>query len=298
MRAPASGPPSAWFAGLIDDAALVSSENPPMPDVLETHAEHTTSWYAASIGPLLCPDRRLPELIRALDDRPDRHAVLDIGLVVTGGAGAIAPAVTWAGRDRRLHLETLDLALRDEPDLGRNARRVAYAVEAADAEQASAGEPGLDVAIFVEVPPVHGWEAALDVLAEVGFHATLRTDGPTGPVRPADVARFLLACLDREVPFKCAAGPHPAVASSASDGPHGFRHGFLNLLAATRAALDGATEDELAELLTVSDAVPVVDRLRAAEPQAGATRSWLRSVGCRNVPEALADLEALGLLTR
>lgn len=298
-RALAAGPAPAWFAGLIDDAALFPPENAAMSRALSAHSEHTTSRYAALIGPFLCPDRRIPELIRALDERPDRDAVLDLALVVTGGAGAIAPALAWAGRDRRLQLEAVEVSLRDEPDLGRNARRVAYALDAAEFPAgvgSRAGEPDADVPVFVEVPTVHGWETALDVLGEVGHHATLRTDGPDGPPAPADVARFLLACLDREVPFKCAAGPHPAVSHAGTPGQaDGAPYGILNLLATTRAALDGVTEAELVELLTVTDPAPLIARLRAAAPQAASTRSWFRSLGCCRIAEPLAELEKLAL---
>ena len=80
--------------GLVDDAAIFPPGDAPMPAALAAHDEHRSSWYADLVGPFLCSDTRLPELQRAL---PDRAEPLRIGLVVTGGAGAIGDTGRDAG---------------------------------------------------------------------------------------------------------------------------------------------------------------------------------------------------------
>ena len=52
-----------------------------------------------------------------------------MNLVVTGGAGAIEPAVTWVSRSEGLSLRAIEFALRDEEDLAHNAQRLIQVVD-------------------------------------------------------------------------------------------------------------------------------------------------------------------------
>lgn len=279
------------FAGLIDDAALFPPGNAPMVDAVPAHATHRDAWYADLVGPFLCTDTRLPELQRELTTN-DRTAPVDLGLLVTGGAGAIGPALTWVGSDHRLDLRTVEIALRDEPDLARNVRRIDLAFEAdGDANLHS------DTTIAIEIPLTEGWERALDALAECGHRAKLRTggidtgaDGGWHGPDETDVARFVLACLDRELPFKCTAGLHHAVRHTTADGTE--QHGFANVLVATRAALDGAGEADLVQLLADRDAESVIEELRGVTPS---TRQWFTSYGSCSIDEPLEELRAFGM---
>lgn len=265
--------------------------NAPMPAAIEAHVRHKAAWYAGLVGPFVCPDRELPALERALAAEP-AAASLELSIIVTGGAGAIAPAVTWATRASRaadIHPVALEIALRDEPDLARNARRVAMAADDAVPE---------DVTIFVEIPRGPESIGALDVLAETEYCAKLRTGGADHDAFPTEreLADFITACLDREVAFKLTAGLHHPIRNT--DAAHGFeQHGFVNVLLATRAALDGADVDALARLLATRDSATVADQLRAIEePRARSTRRWFCSLGSCSVAEPVDDLVALGLL--
>ncbi|HEY6739250.1 MAG TPA: hypothetical protein VI076_10415, partial [Actinopolymorphaceae bacterium] len=86
------------FAGLVDDAALFPPGDAPMEQAVPDHAVHRRAWYGPLVGPFLCTDRRLPELQAALG--PTER--LDLTVIVSGGAGAIEPAVTWVRQDERL----------------------------------------------------------------------------------------------------------------------------------------------------------------------------------------------------
>lgn len=277
----------ALFAGLIDDAALFPPGNTPMDEAVPAHAQHRRAWYAELVGPFLCTDARLPELQKVLPQDDS----LDLGLLVTGGAGAIGPALTWVGHDPRLALRAVEIALRDEPDLARNAQRIALAFDAA-------GLPD-DVSVAIEVPRTEGWERALDAVAENGHRAKLRTGGVQadsatpgwqGPDE-VEVARFVLACLDRELPFKCTAGLHHAVRHTSDDGTE--QHGFANVLLATRAGLDGGTDDQLVQLLAERDAATVSTKLGEVTPS---TRQWFTSYGSCSIDEPLDELRAFGML--
>jgi hypothetical protein len=185
-------------------------------------------------------------------------------------------------------VKAIEVRLRNEDDLSRNALRVARACDDCLDEEAA----------YVEVGMQGAWERALDVVADAGYAAKLRTGGLDAALFPseAQVAAFITACLDREVAFKCTAGLHNAVRHTATDT--GFEHhGFLNVLLATRASLDGASQDEVAAVLASRDGDALAARARdLSEDQAASTRRWFTSFGSCSIDEPRHDLAALGLL--
>jgi hypothetical protein len=213
-----------------------------------------------------------------------------VNLVVTGGAGAIEPAVRWATRAPTVTLSGLECALRDEEDLAHNARRVCSMLDSLEDELA-------DADVYVEPPrivdwPTHGWLLAADELAMRELPLKFRTGGVSADAFPsaAELAACITAALDRELPFKCTAGLHHAVRQS--DPETGFtHHGFLNVLAATRACLDGgSTEDALA----LTDATELLDGLD--DETLERTRRWFTGFGSCSILEPHDDLVELGLI--
>jgi hypothetical protein len=213
-------------------------------------------------------------------------------VVVGAGAGAIAPAAGTARRMKGARLTGVEVALRDPEDLFANARRIVTAVDQARDH----GAVGDDVTVHVELPQgptTHGWLAAADEVASAELRLKYRTGGVDADLFPTvdDLASWIDAALDRETPFKCTAGLHHAVRHT--DPETGFtHHGFLNVLAATRTALDGgdvrAVLDEQDGAALVA-ALPDVDTLTR-------TRRWFTSFGSCSVREPLDDLIALGLV--
>jgi hypothetical protein len=289
-----------WLTGLVDDAAIFPPGNVPLDRAVAEHRAHAQSEYAALVGTFVVSDVKIPDLLDVLDDEPpavgSRPVVepvetqLAISLVVTGGAGAIEPAVRWATRAPTVRLAGLECALRDEDDLPHNARRVCAALDALEEELA-------DVQVYVEPPrvtgwPSHGWLAAVDELALRELPLKLRTGGVTADAFPTSVelAASISAALDRELPFKCTAGLHHAVRQT--DPQTGFtHHGFLNVLAATRACLDGRnTEAVLDEV----DAAVVLHGLD--DDTLLRTRRWFTSFGSCSILEPHDDLVELGLV--
>lgn len=286
------------FTGLVDDAAIFPPGNASMAEALRSHVEHRSAWYATAVGPFVCSDTRLPELQQALvsmgDDAPSS---LHVSLTISGGAGAIEPAVTWAGRDERLSLTAVEVALRDETDLAHNAARMTTMLGGVLHEDALA---------YVEPPRLHGeeatagWSAALDEIAAAGHRLKLRTGGVEPEAFPssAELAVMVTAALDREVAFKCTAGLHNAVRHTAADT--GFEHhGFLNVLLATRAILDGAAVSEMVELLERRDATAVADMVALLGPdRMRSARRWFGSFGSCSITEPVDDLVDLGLISK
>jgi hypothetical protein len=283
------------FGDLVDDAAMFPPANTPVPDAVREHGRHRASWYAAVVGGFVCPDTRLTELQTALDEVADDIAhPFRVNLTIQGGAGAVEPALTWAGRDDRISVVAVDVALRDEADLAHNAGRMATVLGNALPHDAVA---------YVEVPRLHqpeppaSWLAALDEVAAAGLNAKFRTGGLDHDAFPtaAEVVTVLDAFLDRETSFKCTAGLHHAVRHTGSST--GFEHhGFLNLLLATRALFDGASSADAQELLEERDPAVVADRVRALGIDGiVSTRRWFASFGSCSVEDPVRDLVTLGL---
>ena len=287
------------FVRLVDDAAVFPPGEAPLPRAVSEHWKHRASDHAELVGSFVIGDARLPELVEVLRTEPAAAQALPTTVVVSGGAGAIQPAVTWAGRAPELSTAGLEVALRDEEDLGHNARRVVTAVDQLLVE----GLLDEDTPVYVEPPrchgdPGHGWFAALDEVAAVDHRLKFRTGGATADAFPSarELATCVGAALDRELAFKCTAGLHHALRHH--DEETGFEHhGFLNVLLATRASLDGAGTDDVAAVLEMRDPAAVL----AAVGEAGETglvsaRRWFRSFGSCSVHQPLEDLATLGLL--
>jgi len=285
---------------LVDDAAVFPPGSLPLDAAVAAHRQHRDADYRELVGPFVVSDVALPDLLELLgpDGAPDPLAV---AVVVTGGAGAIEPAARWAGRAEQIELAALELSLRDEEDLQRNARRVTTVIE----QLRGSGDLPDETPVYVELPrpagpgPSMSWLAALDEVAALELRVKFRTGGVTADTFPgaAELATCIDAALDRELPFKCTAGLHHALRHR--DGGTGFEHhGFLNVLLATRAAWDGADVDDTSRILELEDA----ESLRSTMEEAGdaglvSARRWFTSFGSCSVREPVEDLATLGLLT-
>ena len=285
----------ALLGSLVDDAALFPPGNEPMATAIPAHRDHRNSWYGALVGPFLCSDRWLPPLHAELDEAVEPLAV---GLVVTGGAGAVEPAVTRAERAAQLRLTGVEVALRSDDDLVANARRVAtvFASTLPDDVVGSVEMPRLDD----PTAPSSGWLQALDVVAEAGHRLKYRTGGlePSAFPSELELATVLDAALDRQLPIKCTAGLHRAVRHTALDS--GFeQHGFVNLLLATGAALARADSGDLAAMLANRDRDAMSEQVRAPDAEEAASiRRWFTSFGSFSVLESVDDLVELGLVSK
>jgi hypothetical protein len=272
-----------WHA-LVDDAAIFPPGNVPLHEAAAAHVARRSEWWERLVGPLVVRDTDLP-LLRGTPAR--------LSVVLTGGAGQVGGP---AGLCRKLGLQLagLEIALRDPDDLPGNARRVVAAVDAARSDETL----GEDVPVYVELPQVDpsvAWLAAADEVAAAELRLKFRTGGveahlfPTAPT----LAAWIDAALDRETPFKCTAGLHNAVRHTGDDGFE--HHGFVNVLVATRRAFDGASLDEVVEVLEQRDGAALA--ADTEELDLAGARRWFTSFGSCSVAEPLADLRELGLVS-
>ena len=263
--------PDLW-RGLVDDAAIFPPGNAPLPDAVETYRQRRDEWYADLVGPLVVKDTDLGGV----------PAEVPLSVVLTGGAGALEGVASLVAR-KGLTLAAIEAAVRDLDDMAGNVRRYDAAMRAA----------GLDVPMHVELPGPVGpqWLAAADEVAANAFRLKLRLGHVDPALIPdaATAAGWIEAALDRELEFKATAGLHRAVRH---DPEGGGSHGFLNVLAATRLLLDGASTDDAAQLLEERDGATL------AAVELGSIRTWFTSFGSCSVTEPLDDLLALGLLEK
>ncbi len=276
------------FNRLIDDAALFPPRSATVAEAVTGHAGHRAAWYAAAVGPLLCPASRLDELSE------QATGPLEVSTVVDTGTAGIEPAVRAVLGDPWLDLAGVEVPLRGDPPV-ESARRAAVALDAALLDVDDPDELG----VYLEGPRGTGWRAALEAVADSGYRAKLRTGGTTPEAFPPEeeVAAFILACLELDVPFKFTAGLHRAVRNTTEDGLE--QHGFVNALLAVVDALGGADEAIVAATLASRDAAELGDRARALpQDRAAAVRTWLGSYGSCSIDEPIDDLVAMGLVAK
>lgn len=273
------GPVPPLLERLVDDAAVFPPGNAPVREALAGHATHRAAWYAELVGPLLLPASIVESL--AGSELPRIGVVGDTGL-----AGLHAAFEAAAGSDRWVQFEVAVAKRGEDPRPGLRTLL----------SEVGMG-PALDV--YAELPLTWGLLDALDTLAaERAAGARVAPKFRTGGLAaelfptPVELAAVICACRDRELPFKLTAGLHHAVRHT--DPETGFvHHGFLNILAGSLIAADGAEVADVAEALGTTDPLPVVETVRV---RLAANRPLWIGFGSCSVAEPLADLAGFGLL--
>ncbi|MFD0783628.1 hypothetical protein ACFQZ8_06850 [Micromonospora azadirachtae] len=277
----------ALLDGLVDDAAVFPPGSAALPDAVAAHRRHRAAWYADLVGPLLVPASTV--------------ASGELSGLVDPAEGFVVGVIGDTG------IENLPFVLSFLPPDGVTARQVEVAV----AKRGEDPQPGIAAllrvfdklagvdAVYAEIPLTFGLMGALDRLAAIRAEglpiaAKFRTGGLAAELfpTPIELAAVICGCRDRALPFKLTAGLHNALRHLEPET--GFvHHGFVNVLAATLAAAQGAGLERVAELLAVTDPRPL---LEAVEGRLGGPRPLWVGHGSCSIGEPLADLARLGLL--
>ncbi|HEY1116786.1 MAG TPA: hypothetical protein VGE43_03715 [Acidimicrobiales bacterium] len=266
--------------GLCDDAAIFPPGSLPLDRAVPAHLAHRAAAYSDLVGPLVVGMKGLPALAATTAGLPD--ASLDVAVTLpspahTTDALALVAAVPAA------RLVALEVAV---PDCLHTAAVVPMLAEALTEHP--------DLTIHVEVPRGERRDELFAELAGSPYLAKLRTGGVRADLYPSEgeLAGAIAAAVLHGVPFKATAGLHHAVRNT--DPTTGFeQHGFLNLVAATDAALRGSGVDRIAAVLALRDGAELATLVRAAGPR---TREVFRSFGTCSITEPVAELAGLGLL--
>jgi hypothetical protein len=286
--------PDALFVGLVDDAAMFPPGNAPAAEAVAAHLEHRRAWYAALVGPLVVPDTALRQAQGARHMRAElveaevpalrqAQGALAVSVINSGGAGGLL------GLARRevpgVRVVAVESALRDLDDLAGNAARVASA----------AGELDESVTVFVEIPYAPGWERAVEEIEAAGLLGKIRTGSPDNSGTPAyaQLAEQLRFLVEADLPFKATAGLHRAQPTPGPDPDRPVQHGFLNVLAAVEALVEGVSVADGADVLRHADPAAIG---KWSNETAARVRRRFRSFGCCGVLDPVHDLVALGMI--
>lgn len=284
---PALQPPplAPLLNALVDDAAMFPPGNAAAERAVGEHFEHRRSWFSSVIGPLVVPDTALAVVGRQVPE----GETLAVSVVNGGGAGGL---LALARRSvPGVAVVAVESALRDLDDLVGNAERVAAAATALDPS----------VTVFVELPYTPGWVPAVEAVEAAGLYGKIRTGGVEPELYPTAtrLAEQLWILVEADLGFKATAGLHhawPNVARSDS-GQALPQHGFLNLMLALDAVIDGAEPTEAVEFLGWADRSRIARAISSwDEPRQQRVRRRLRSFGCCGVTDPIQDLVALDLL--
>ncbi len=274
------------FRRLLDDAAVFPPGSASVAEAVRDHRGHRDAWYASLVGPLLVPTSALPAL--ALSREPGDG--WPVGVVADTGLAGLRRVIERDGsRDAPAPVRQVELAVAkrgEDPMPG-----VIGLVDALRGRSEPFGD--------AEVPLTWGLLGALDALAEaraagVPVAAKFRTGGLAAELfpTPIELAAVVCACRDRQLPFKLTAGLHHAMRHT--DPETGFvHHGFLNVLVASLAALDGGEVADVGALLAGTDPVPLIE---VARRELGRERRLWVGFGSCSVAGPLSDLTRLGLL--
>jgi hypothetical protein len=283
------------FRGLFDDASLFPPAALPMPDAVTGHLRHQSAWYREMSGPFVCGAARIEQLALALT--AGNVAELDLALVTAAGGTDLQDAVDKISAEPRLRLRAVEVPVALQPDQQAGKDRAAAAVS--NLVEILDSTPLAGAAAFIEVTLAELSAEALQIMADHRYLAKLRTGGVTATAFPDE--QLLGGCLamlaEHRMAFKCTAGLHHAVRHTAADT--GFEHhGFLNVLLATAAGLDGADAADIAGVLAVRDGCRLADQAARLHADAVAeVRGLFRSFGTCSTDEPIADLVTLGLVS-
>lgn len=252
------------LAGLFDDAAIFPPGNAAVEVALKAHLARRATPDGRFVGPLICDVERLPQLLDHVR-RP-----LAVSLVGTPAEITTAQAFVVLSPLRVVGVEVRPTGSQEAPLPDFPVR-----LTAVERPWAAAG-------CAADLDP----DAAYGVPA--GAVLKLRCGGDVVPT-VEQVAAAMSWCVAHHQPFKLTAGLHRALAST---GAAGQAHGFVNVMAAVVAALDGLDPAPVLAASTPDElAAAGADLDRLAE-----SRRLLRSIGTCSIDEPLDDLRALGWL--
>jgi hypothetical protein len=276
------------FADFFDDAALFPPGDAPMTRAVPEHRARLAAPTGGAVGPFIIAANRLGELSAVLDSQADPGGLIEIGIVVPGGAAGIGPALTMAAADHRLAVRSIEVAITIATDPVREFEEtITTLTELLPPDALGYIETGYAPTVLSQLQQLNG----------TGHRLKFRCGGLTAELFPstAELAAGIAAAVRAGVAFKGTAGLHHAIRHTAPGT--GFEHfGFLNILLAAGEA-DTTDTHGLQALLDERDPTVVADRIRALGATGLATaRRRFRSYGTCDIAEPLTDLTNLDLL--
>lgn len=266
------------FDRFFDDAAVFPPGRAPLDRAVSVHVERCSKALGRSVGPLLLTPDHLDEAAR-LHGTSETEVPLRVGVIVSPGGltealaviDRMLPSVQVTGVELKTHDTAVDIE-----------NTVTAATALADR---------FDVHVEMSADRVR--DGAVSLLTGSPVRLKARMGGLVASAFPSvdDVATVIRAAVTAGTSFKLTAGLHRAVRYT--DATTGFdHHGFLNIAAATAAALDGADDDALTSILTEGNGEILTERFRSLDTN---WRSTFESFGTCSIAEPIHTLAELGL---
>ena len=280
------------FTRFLDDAAVFPPGSVPLGLAVPAHLAHLESAQGPLVGPFVVAASALPSLGPLVQEQPPGSFAVS---VTVPGPGAVRAALETAALVPALDVRAVEVGV---PAGVVGADDVVPALDLALRGDLARTAEDSRVTAFVELPRDERRAVLIHQLAGTAYLAKLRTGGVRADLYPdaAELAAAIVALVRAGLPFKATAGLHHAVRNT--DATTGFdQHGFLNVLVAVAAALDGADVTEVSVLLAGRDRAGLAASLGAwPVGQAEQVRWLFRSIGTCSIDEPVSDLAALGLL--
>jgi hypothetical protein len=252
----------------------------PIGQAVAEHRDHQTAWYGDLLGPLRVPASATEAMLAALlPGDQGLPIVLLPDLDADDLLGRLRSARSLLLDNHRVELVGVELPF-------------AAADSAAEAARRTLETLDFTVPAWFIVPAGPGWEPAFDVLTEDGAECIALVLPPPASIDVFDtVAAVLRALIDRELPYSITGGVTGLIGSLSG-------HGVLNLLCATRAALNGAEAGELSAILAETSPGPLASAARRmSEADAAIVRAFLPTIAVPSVRELVEALQLEGLIT-
>ncbi len=286
---------TALLREIVDYAGLFPPAQLPMAQAVANYAEYRRSPHAWMLSRFVVPVTRLLECADAVAslDEPDTLP-WELSVLLATFPADVEHLEHFREVNTSLIPATVELRA-NTPELIRSAL-----------DQLNPG-----ITAYVELPSASDPEPLVEVLAELGARAKIRTGGVTADAfpKPDAVVRFMHTCQRYGVPFKATAGLHHALCSSYSltyepNSAKAPMYGYLNLFLAA-AALHSGWDAPSAELLLLesnastfewSDAGVTWRKQTLTLPQIRAAREFAIAFGSCSFSEPVSEAQSFGLV--
>jgi hypothetical protein len=271
------------FASLVDDAGTFPPELLTMPAAVRRHRSDVVAGDPVHTNRFLCRVADLHDLLGQL--RADD--AFELALIGAEPLDTLDRAALECADQSRVSLVAVEHPLTEAGPAGLRA--------------ALAATPWISGRLtrYVEIPQP-GPEDLLKALHDQGCAAKLRCGGLRSEFFPSceALASTVHGLIAVGVPFKATAGLHRAVRYR--DDRTGFtHHGFLNLLVAVAAAVNGAALGDIVRVLEQTDPDALVCQVGSMTLDVVTkVRQAFMSYGSCSTAEPVDELAALGLIHR
>lgn len=217
-----------------------------MPSAAKNYRSYRGSDDRWMLGRFVVGVARLPELRSTIATIRGKDEAWPVSVVAPDAAAATG--VLRGTDDANLRIESVEVRAGSVADIALLSRAAPKTRE-----------------VYVEVPLDASTPELLDAISDAKLRAKVRTGGVTADAFPpaVEIASFIRACLDRNLPFKATAGLHHPLRGSyrltyEDSAPAGPMYGYLNVFLAAAFMRDGLSDKDAAELLVETDPTAIV----------------------------------------